>query len=67
MANQDRQFDVRTLKRNLERGTISREAYDAYLASLPDASENAAPIEAEFVEGVLEPESEAGEGGTEEQ
>lgn len=52
-TNTDRQFDVRTLERNLETGRITREQYEQYLAQLPDASENAAPVEAEYVEGIL--------------
>lgn len=53
MAN-ERVFDVRILERNLDKGLISREEYDAYLASLDDAGENATVIEAEFVVGVFD-------------
>lgn len=50
----DRLFDQRTLERNLDKGLITREEYDKYLAALPDAADNATRVEAEFVEGVLD-------------
>lgn len=56
MATNERVFDVRTLERSLDRGLITREDYDAYLANLPDVADNAAALEAEFVEGVLSEE-----------
>lgn len=49
----DRLFDVRVLERNLQKGLISREEFDKYVASLDDAEKNSTTVEAEFVEGVL--------------
>jgi len=34
-------FDVRTLERYLEDGTITRDQYDTFLASLEDCADNA--------------------------
>ncbi len=53
MINKDRKFDVRTLERGFEMGRISREEYDAFLTQLEDVADNAAPLEAEYIEGVL--------------
>ncbi|MFU8803882.1 MAG: hypothetical protein ACNA8W_08755 [Bradymonadaceae bacterium] len=61
MATNERLFDIRTLERSLDRGLITREQYDDYLANLPDAADNAARVEAEFVEGVLTDEDESNE------
>jgi predicted RNA-binding protein associated with RNAse of E/G family len=58
MATNERLFDVRTLERSLERGLITREDYENYLANLPDVADNAVTIEAEFVEGVLSDDDE---------
>lgn len=49
----DRMFDVRVLERNLNKGLISREEFDKYVADLADAEANSTTISAEFVEGVL--------------
>lgn len=54
----DRLFDVRVLKRNLEKGLISRQEYDDYLSKLGDAESNSTTIQAEFVEGVLDDDGE---------
>lgn len=56
MSTDERKYDVRTLERNLERGLISREDYDKYLASLADVADKATKIEAKFEEGVLDEE-----------
>lgn len=53
MIDKERKFDVRTLERGFETGRISRAQYDEYLAQLPDVADNAAPVEAEYIEGVL--------------
>jgi hypothetical protein len=67
MAN-EQLFDVRILERNLQKGLITQEEYEKHLADLDDAEENAAVIEAEFVEGVLdEDEDEEGEEEEEEE
>jgi hypothetical protein len=57
MAN-ERLFDVRILERNLSKGLITQQEYEKYLDDLDDAEENAAVIEAEFVEGVLDADDE---------
>ncbi|MBA2663679.1 MAG: hypothetical protein H0U74_15430 [Bradymonadaceae bacterium] len=55
MATQkDRLYDVRTIERNREQGLISAAEYEKYMQALPDTSDKSAPIEAQFVEGVLE-------------
>lgn len=46
-------FDVRILDRNLQKGLITREQYDKHLAALDDVEADAVPVEARFVEGVL--------------
>jgi hypothetical protein len=56
MSTDERKYDVRTLERNLERGLISKEEYDKYLASLADVADKATKIEAKFEEGVLDEE-----------
>jgi len=42
-------FDIRVVERNIARGKVTREQYEAYLASLPDDEENGAPTETPFV------------------
>lgn len=49
----DRLFDVRVLERNLQKGLLTKEEFDKYVASLEDAEKNATNVVAEFVEGVL--------------
>ncbi len=58
MATESRKFDVRTLERYLREETISREEYQQYLENLPDVSDKAEKMEAEFVEGVLNEQEE---------
>ncbi len=53
MIDKERKFDVRTLERGFEAGRISKAQYEEYLAQLTDVADNAAPMEAEYVEGVL--------------
>ena len=58
----DRKFDLRTIERRIGQGEIDRDDYQAYLEDLPDVSDNAAEVEAEFEVGVLdEDEEEEGE------
>jgi hypothetical protein len=54
----ERRFDVRTIERKLNEGELSQDEYDEYLEELPDVSENAVEMEAEFEEGVLEEDEE---------
>jgi hypothetical protein len=42
-----RLFDLRTVERNIKRGLITRKDYERHLKSLPDASANTLPAEAE--------------------
>lgn len=58
MARRERDFDIRTIDRLVRDGEISEEEYQAYLENLPDVSEKAAPMEAEFERGVLEEKAE---------
>lgn len=68
MSNKNRLFDVRTVERNIEKGLVTQEEYDAHVASLDDAEDNATVIEAEFKEGVLEPsEAQADEAGADDE
>ncbi len=38
-------YDVRTLERKLRKGLINKKDLEKYLKSLPDRSENIAPVE----------------------
>ncbi len=51
---EDRKFDIRTIDRNIQRGLVNHQDHEAYLASLKDVSAKAVPLEAVFVEGVLD-------------
>lgn len=42
-----RQFDVRTVERNIKKGNVTRKDYEKYLKSLPDVAEKVAPPEEE--------------------
>jgi hypothetical protein len=42
-----RLFDLRTVERNIKRGLITRKEYERHLKSLPDASDNVTPPEAD--------------------
>jgi hypothetical protein len=50
----EKKFDVRTLERSLDQKQITREEYDAFLKSLPDVADLAAPMESKFEEGILD-------------
>lgn len=43
----DMRFDTRLIERNIKRGLITREEYEAYLKDLRDAEDNASTIELE--------------------
>ena len=45
-AKELRQFDIRTVERNIRRGVVGRKDYDKYLKSLPDVADKVAPHEA---------------------
>jgi hypothetical protein len=40
---QERLVDLRTIRRNIRAGMLTKERFDEYLRSLPDMSENIAP------------------------
>lgn len=42
-------FDARVVDRHIAEGRTTQEAYEAFLASMPDESEEAAPAEVRFV------------------
>lgn len=46
-------FDLRVVERNIAKGLITRDEYEAYLQSIDDSAERAEKIESEFVENVL--------------
>ncbi len=39
-----RVFDLRTIRRNIRSGLLTKEKFDEYLRSLPDMTENIAPL-----------------------
>jgi len=41
-------YDIRILDWNLEHGRVTRKAYEKFLKTLPDVSENAVEIEVEL-------------------
>lgn len=49
-------FDSRVVERNIEKGLITREDYDAYLGGLDDLADDAVDIESEYEVGVLDDE-----------
>lgn len=40
----ERLFDLRTIRRSIRAGNVTKEKYDEYLRSLPDMAENIAPL-----------------------
>lgn len=67
MPKVDKKFDVRTVQRFVRDGIVSREEYDEFVENLPDVSDKAAKMEAEFVDGVLDDEEEAADESDEEE
>lgn len=57
MATSDRKFDMRTRDTFFRDGRLTREEWAEHLESLPDVSEKGAPMESEFVAGVLDDEA----------
>jgi hypothetical protein len=50
MSNIDESlFDIRVVERNIARGKVTREQYEAYLASLEDVSDKGQETETVFV------------------
>ena len=47
-------FDLRVVERNIHKGLITREEYQAHLGALEDSEERSEPIRSEFVENVLD-------------
>lgn len=52
-------LDKRTAERYLRSGQLDEKAYEAYINSLPDVSEKAAPIETAMESGEFDEEDEA--------
>ena len=44
----DNKFDIRNVERNLRRGKVTQEEYDAYLDSLEDYADNLVECETRF-------------------
>jgi hypothetical protein len=57
----ERLFDLRTIRRNIRSGVMTREKYDEYLRSLPDMADNVAPLGGMDDDGEGKPSR--GEGG----
>ncbi len=57
----ERLFDLRTIRRNIRSGTMTKEKYDEYLRSLPDMADNIAPLSSMDDDGEGKPAR--GEGG----
>ena len=51
----ERMFDSRVVERHIARGLVTREQYDAYIASLQDDAEAGEQSEVQFVRTTLEP------------
>lgn len=50
MSNIDESlFDIRVVERNIARGKVTREQYEAYLASLEDVAEQGEEMATQFV------------------
>ena len=47
--SRENKFDLRNVERNLKRGKITQEEYDAHLASLEDCSDMMAECETRFM------------------
>lgn len=47
-TNKEVLFDKRVVERNIARGLITREEYNAYLEGLEDAAKDSAPVNAQF-------------------
>lgn len=48
----EQQFDLRIIERKLDQNLITKEEYEAYLASLKDLAADAVPLESKFEEGI---------------
>jgi hypothetical protein len=57
----ERLFDLRTIRRNVRSGLLTRDKVEEYLKSLPDMSENIAPLSSMDDDGEGKPAR--GEGG----
>ncbi len=57
----ERLFDLRTIRRNVRSGLLTRDKVEVYLKSLPDMSENIAPLSSMDDDGEGKPAR--GEGG----
>jgi hypothetical protein len=46
----ERLFDVRTVERNLRKGTLSKKDFDKHLKTLPDVAEKAQSVDPDAVD-----------------
>ncbi len=51
MIEKDHIFDKRIIERNMKRGRLTQEAYDAHLKALPDESKKAEEVTVDVQEG----------------
>ena len=59
MDKPERFYDVRTLRRHIDRGDLSQAEYDAHLAGLEDCAELGEETEVQFVHRTPEDSDEA--------
>ena len=58
----ERLFDLRTIRRNIRSGNMTKEKYDEYLRSLPDMADNIAPLSSMDDDGEGKPSRGEGHG-----
>lgn len=62
MADQNEKlFDRRVVERNIDKGKITSDDYEAFVEALDDVEDNAETIESEFEAGIFEDDDEDGE------
>jgi hypothetical protein len=49
-----RQFDVRTVERNIKKGHVTRKDYEKHLKALPDVAEKVAPADEDLTDDLDE-------------
>jgi len=49
-----RQFDVRTVERNIKKGHVTRKEYEKHLKALPDVAEKVAPADEDLTDDLDE-------------
>ena len=58
----ERLFDLRTIRRNIRSGNMTKEKYEEYLRSLPDMADNIAPLSSMDDDGEGKPSRGEGHG-----